>query len=80
MAYISVSDPLNMAGLRSSHLFFLSTILLFVISGSPVVNGKSTGEISSYSGTGHPSLTADTYDITDTFKCPKCFSIYISNP
>ena len=30
-----------------------------------------------YSGTplnGHPS-TADTYDITDTFKCPECFSI-----
>ena len=26
---------------------------------------------------GHPS-TADTYDTTDTFKCPKCFSIYFN--
>ena len=35
-----------MAGLRSSHLSLLSTILLLVTIGSSVVNGQSTGEFS----------------------------------
>ena len=34
-----------MAGVRGFHLFLLSTILLFVAGGSPVVSGKSTGEL-----------------------------------
>ena len=37
----------------------------------------ANGQPVCYSGTplnGHPS-TVDTYDITDTFKCPECFSI-----
>ena len=37
------TEPLSMAGF---HLNFLSKILLFVASGSPVVSGQSTGELS----------------------------------
>ena len=33
-----------MAGVRGFHLSLLSTILLFVASGSPVVSEQSTGE------------------------------------
>ena len=36
----------SMAGLRGFHLLLLSTVLLFVAGGSPVVSGQSTGELS----------------------------------
>ena len=39
-----ISELLDMSGLRAFH--FLSAILLFVASGSPVINGQSMGELS----------------------------------